>query len=327
MINQKIISYYTNRIIRKLKNFEFKTFLVGVVSGKEKDNKFEKPFKKNIGKIIEEKLEKKVDFKNHDVLILIDLKNKKIDYQIKPLYLFGRYQKLVAGIPQTKWKRKKFKTSVQEEIGKTLLKITKGKDHSFHGCGREDIDVVTVGEGRPFVIEIIDPKIRKFDVKKAEEEINKNSKMVKVSNLAITTKEKVKEIKLAQPDKIYETEVELEKEVEKKELEKACQLLSNIIISQQTPTRVLKRRYDLLRKKKVYYFKLKKYHPKNPTFEIKTQSGTYIKELISGDNGRTKPSLSEILNQKTVVKKLVVKKILLKISNEKLVFKPSYQRP
>lgn len=311
MINQKIISYYTNRIIRKLKDLEFETFLVGIISGKEKNNEFEKPFKQNIGKIIEQKLQKKVDFKDPDVLILINIKTKKINYQIKPLYLFGRYQKLVAGIPQTKWKRKKFKTSVQEEIGKTLLKLTKGKDHSFHGCGREDIDVTTVGEGRPFVIEIIDPKIRTFDVQKAKKEINKNSKLVKVKNLSITSKEKIKEIKLATPDKIYEAEVELEKEVEKKELENACQLLSNIEIDQQTPTRVLKRRYDLLRKKKVYYFKLKKHNPKNPIFEIKTESGTYIKELISGDNGRTKPSLSEILKQKSLVKKLLVKEILI----------------
>jgi tRNA pseudouridine synthase 10 len=94
-------------------------------------------------------------------------------------------------------------------------------------------------------------------------------------------------------------------------LENACRLLSNIVVNQQTPTRVLRRRYDLLRKKKVYYFKLKKLNQKNPVFEIKTESGTYIKELINGDNGRTKPSLSEILKQKAEVKKLVVKKILI----------------
>jgi len=310
MNNQNII-YYTNRILRKLKTLEFKTFLIGIVSGNEKNDEVEKPFKQNVGEILEQKLNKKVDFKEPDVLILINPKTKKIDYQIKPLYFFGRYQKLAAGIPQTKWKRKKFKTSVQEEIGKTLLKITKGKDHSFHGCGREDIDVTTVGEGRPFVIEITDPKIRSFDVKEAEKKINKNSKLVKVKNLSFTTKEKIKEIKLATPEKIYEAEVDLEKETSKKELKNACNLLSNIVVNQQTPTRVLRRRYDLLRKKKIYYFKLKKFDPKNPIFEIKTESGTYIKELVSGDNGRTKPSLSEILNQKAVIKKLMVKKVIL----------------
>ena len=311
MINQDTILHYKNRILKKIKKFEFNTFLIGIISGQEKNNQVEKPFKKSLGKILEEKLGKKVDFKDPDILILIDLKNKKINYQIKPLYIFGRYQKVVSGIPQTKWKRKKFKTSVQEEIGNPLLKITLGKNHSFHGCGREDIDVITLGNGRPFVIEIIDPKIRTFDFKKAQEEINKNSKLVKVKNLSSTNKEKIKEIKLAIPDKIYQAEVELEREVSKEELENACKLLSNITINQQTPTRVLKRRSNLLRKKKVYYFKMKKYDPKNPILEIKAESGTYIKELVSGDNNRTNPSFSLILNTKAKVVKLVVKRILI----------------
>ena len=311
MINQDTILHYKNRILKKLKEFEFNTFLIGIISGEEKNNQVEKPFKKSLGKILEEKLGKKVDFKDPDILILIDLKNKKINYQIKPLYIFGRYQKVVSGIPQTKWKRKKFKTSVQEEIGNPLLKITLGKNHSFHGCGREDIDVITSGNGRPFVIEIIAPKIRTFDFKKAQEEINKNSKLVKVKNLSPTNKEKIKEIKLAIPDKIYQAEVELERKVSKEELENACKLLSNITINQQTPTRVLKRRSNLLRKKKVYYFKIKKYDPKNPILEIKAESGTYIKELVSGDNNRTNPSFSLILNTKAKVVKLVVKRILI----------------
>jgi len=311
MINQDTILHYKNRILKKLKEFEFNTFLIGIISGEEKNNQVEKPFKKSLGKILEEKLGKKVDFKDPDILILIDLKDKKINYQIKPLYIFGRYQKVVSGIPQTKWKRKKFKTSVQEEIGNPLLKITLGKNHSFHGCGREDIDVITSGNGRPFVIEIIDPKIRTFDFKKAQEEINKNSKLVKVKNLSPTNKEKIKEIKLAIPDKIYQAEVELERKVSKEELENACKLLSNITINQQTPTRVLKRRSNLLRKKKVYYFKIKKYDPKNPILEIKAESGTYIKELVSGDNNRTNPSFSLILNTKAKVVKLVVKRILI----------------
>jgi len=297
------------KILKKIKNLDFETFLLGIIS--DNDQEIKKEYKINLGKILEKKLGKKVDFKNPDILILIDLKNKKINYQIKPLYIFGRYQKLVAGIPQTKWKRKKFKTSVEEEIGKILLKITLGENHSFHGCGREDIDVITVGEGRPFVIEIINPKKRNFDLKEVEKKINENSKFVKVSNLQVTNKNKIKQIKSSSPDKVYQAEVELEKEVSKDKLENACHLLSQIVINQKTPTRVIKRRADILRKKKIYYFKLKKFRPKNPVFEIKTESGTYIKELVSGDNGRTKPSLSEILKQKAVVKKLVVKEVLI----------------
>jgi len=64
-------------------------------------------------------------------------------------------------------------------------------------------------------------------------------------------------------------------------------------------------------RKKNLLFLVKKIYPKNPVFKIKTESCTYIKELISGENGRTKQSLSEILKQKTALKKLVVKEVLI----------------
>ena len=40
--------------------------------------------------------------------------------------------------------------------------------------------------------------------------------------------------------------------------------------------------------------------------KIKTEAGTYIKELISGDNGRTKPSFAEILENPCICKELDV---------------------
>ncbi|KAA0002525.1 MAG: hypothetical protein FE043_04055 [Thermoplasmata archaeon] len=39
---------------------------------------------------------------------------------------------------------------------------------------------------------------------------------------------------------------------------------------------------------------------------VKAESGTYIKELVTGDGGRTKPSLSELAGCAIEVKKLDV---------------------
>lgn len=303
---ENLVNFFFQKIKTDLSLLEFNTFLIGIVSGKEKNNDVEKPFKKELGKKISQFFKKEVNFKDPDVLILVDLKNKKINYQIKPLYIFGRYQKIKTGIPQTRWHKKIYQTSVQEEIGKFILKHTKGKDHSFHGCGREDIDVLMLGNGRPFVIEIKDPQIRTVDLKKIEKEINENSLYVKVFDLKFVNKEKILEVKLAKPDKIYQAEIEIEKPISKEVLENACQKLSGITINQQTPTRVLHRRYDLLRKRKIYYCKVINFHPKNPVLEIKSESGTYIKELVNGDNQRTVPSLSKLLGQKAEVKLLKV---------------------
>lgn len=308
---EKDINFFYQKIIDSLKGYQFKTFLIAIISGQEKNNQFEKPFKIKLGQKLSQKWHKEVDFKDPDILIQISLFKKTVNFQIKPLYFYGRYLKLRPGIPQTKWHIKRFMTSVEEEIGKTLLKITGGIDHSFHGCGREDVDVITMGQGRPFVIEIKNPKKRRINAKKAQKEINKNSTFVKVKNLSKTTKGKIIEIKVAKPDKIYQVLIELERPVEKKDLKTACNKLSNIIINQQTPNRVLQRRYDKLRQRKIYYCRLVKYDPLTPFLEIKSESGTYIKELIHGDNGRTQPSLSQILNQRILVKQLLVKKVCI----------------
>lgn len=308
MLIKNLADFFYQKIKNKLKKYQFQSFLLAV-SQKNIDQKKAKEFKILLGQKLEKKLKKTVDFQTPDILILIDLVNKKIDLKIKPLYILGRYQKIKAGIPQTRWYKKRYQTSVQEEIGDIILKESRGEDHSFHGCGREDIDVLMLGNGRPFVIEIKNPKIREINLKKIEEKINKESKYIKVFNLKFTNKKKIKEIKSAKPDKIYETKVKIEKPIKKEKLEAACKKLSKIIINQKTPTRVLRRRINITRKRKIYYFKIKKYHSLNPIFEIKTQSGTYIKELISGDNGRTTPSLSEMLNQKCYVTSLKVIKI------------------
>ncbi|RLI81649.1 tRNA pseudouridine(54/55) synthase Pus10, partial [Archaeoglobales archaeon] len=93
-------------------------------------------------------------------------------------------------------------------------------------------------------------------------------------------------------------------------LKKAVEELSNRIIHQRTPLRVQHRRADLVRKKRTYGIRVL-FHKKDvAVVEIEADSGLYIKELVSGDEGRTKPSLSELLGMKTRVEKLDVIEIL-----------------
>jgi len=46
--------------------------------------------------------------------------------------------------------------------------------------------------------------------------------------------------------------------------------------------------------------------------KIRCQGGLYIKELVTGDNGRTKPSIAEILSAKAEPKELDVINIIIK---------------
>ena len=77
---------------------------------------------------------------------------------------------------------------------------------------------------------------------------------------------------------------------------KKAESLSGTMIFQQTPTRVLARRSDMERRRKV--FKMSATLEKDGKLRLKmlAEAGTYIKELIHGDEGRTKPSLSALLS-------------------------------
>jgi tRNA pseudouridine synthase 10 len=165
----------------------------------------------------------------------------------------------------------------------------------FHGAGREDIDARNL-DWRPFVIELVKPMKRKIDLKKIQKIANKNKK-VKIKNLKIVDKEAVNKIKFAKIDKTYEAEVVFSKDIDKKKL-KELKKFKKIIITQQTPTRVVHRRANILRKRMLKQISWKVVGKRKIIFRIKGESGLYIKELITGDQGRTKPNISEILNNK-----------------------------
>ena len=310
------------RVAKQAGKYEFNNFLVGTQISEDLLKREEKLWEsvgidyteplrgelnREIGKRLEKLTGKRADLKNPNVTILLDLEKNKVVVSANPLFVFGGYKKVKRGIPQSKWGTPhKYPTSVEEEIGKPLLKLTGGKDTKFHGMGREDIDALCL-DWRPFVIEIEKPTKRVVDFKKLAKLVAKNKK-VQVSQLKISDMETVRKIKAAAPDKTYRALVVLNKSVKPSELSK-LKLLIGVTINQKTPNRVLHRRADLQRKRVVMGLKWKMKGKKSLEFVIQGSAGLYIKELISGDEGRTKPSVSEILGVPAKVKELDVVKI------------------
>jgi tRNA pseudouridine synthase 10 len=105
-------------------------------------------------------------------------------------------------------------------------------------------------------------------------------------------------------DKIYDALIECKK-ASQKDLKKLEEYFHDRLISQKTPTRVLHRRADKVRKRKISYVEAKIVKG-GFRAAIKTQAGAYIKELVNGDNGRTEPSFSSLLKKPCVVKELDV---------------------
>ena len=77
-------------------------------------------------------------------------------------------------------------------------------------------------------------------------------------------------------------------------------------IHQQTPVRVLRRRADKVRIKHVLDLSYEIIDDTSFNIRIKTEGGLYIKELISGDDGRSQPNISDILGLKAICEQLDV---------------------
>ena len=291
---------------------------------------------REMGKILEKNLPQEVDFDKEDVIIMADFRRMlkedvekpvQVRIQINPIFIEGRYNKLVRNIPQTKWPCRKCKgrgceacnftgkqypESVEELLSETALKYSKGYEAKFHGAGREDIDVRMLGDGRPFVLEIKEPRIRKLDLEKIEREANEAALgKTAYHNLKYTVRKRKAEIKTSSPDtyKVYRALVECEDEIREEDLNK---LQSLHTIQQRTPIRVSHRRADKIREKEVKDLSCKYINPHSFEMIIKTEGGLYIKELISSDEGRSQPSVSEVLGTPAICAELDVIEVGIK---------------
>ena len=315
-----------DRIIDKInsEHIEFSTFLVGCrvpneILSKEEEihenleldvESIKKEINREIGKKLYYAFNKEVEFDNPNIVIMVDFVNDNIDIQINPIFIEGRYRKLIRGIPQTRWPcgkcrgkgcpscnytGKQYPETVEELISPEAVKLARGSGSKFHGAGREDIDVKMLGNGRPFVLEIKEPKIRELDLEILEEKVNKFAVgKVEIQDLKFVEKDRKGSIKCSSTDtyKVYRAIVELESDISE---DKLSLLNSMEIINQRTPIRVSHRRADKIRTRKIRDIKTKPIDSHKFEMIVECEGGLYIKELISGDEGRSKPSVSEIL--------------------------------
>ncbi len=314
------IDKYADEAMKALKRIEFESFVVGTVMGSDFIEKEESLWEdigieycetlkaesnRELGKILERRTKTKVDEKNPEVNVILNLEKNKIELQINPLFVFGKYKKLIRGIPQTKWE--KYKETVEDIIAKPFMRESRGSGHAMHAAGREDIDARCL-DWRPFVFEVLSPKKRKLNLERIKREINKGMK-VEVEDMKFSNKKEVIWVKSLQPDKTYRIIVSFEKPINEKGMEKVKKILGKV--KQKTPKRVMHRRADKLRVKKVKGISWKRINNKKLEIEIKGEAGLYIKELITGDDGRTRPSLTGILKNPVKVETLDVVKIHL----------------
>ena len=331
------IPHFTKIIADAVKDYEFETFLVGSKIDEdiqEKEQRLWKHLKledaepikmeinREIGKLLEPQLGKTVDIPNPEIMAVIDTAYDIISLQITPLFIYGRYKKLQRGIPQTKWPcqicrgkgckkcnytGKLYETTVEELVAQKSLEFTKGTDESFHGSGREDIDALMLGSGRPFVLEIKNPKIRNINLTLLEKETNQTIKdKVEITSLRFSTRDEIARIKAAEFRKTYRVTLEATQPLNKEKLIKVAQTLQGKLIKQLTPTRVAHRRANKIRERTIYNCTIESVEGIIARLTLETESGTYVKEFVSGDDNKTQPNLSELIGIPCKVKELDV---------------------
>lgn len=317
---------WAERVITALEGVDCRTFLIGsrvpplITEAEEmiwSDLSLQDPeplkseINREVGKAVSARNGLQVELKNPDVVVVLNIHEEIAEVQIRPIFFYGRYFKYERGIPQTHWHcrscrgvgcdscngtGKQYADSVEELIGRPLCRIFEGTAATLHGAGREDIDAVMIGSGRPFIIEISEPRLRQADLTTLEEEINRDAGgRVGVKDLRWTERGEVETLKTHKGHKKYRILVDIDGSIPEETLSAAADQLTGATIHQRTPARVAHRRADKVRERVVLDLRCSGREGNLYALEVTGEAGLYIKELISGDQGRTTPSLSEIL--------------------------------
>ena len=179
----------------------------------------------------------------------------------------------------------------------------------FHSAGREDQDVRCLGDGRPLLLQLLNPRKSLSFMDEKDNELKEYQKycnenvdgMIELRNLRIVGEEHQELMKQTenQKKKYYRALCWVSRSFENQEAldqfwkEQAVEF--PLTIDQRTPIRVLHRRPVLNRPKILYEIGLKWVTEHWLTVDLLAEAGTYIKEFCHGDRGRTLPNLATLL--------------------------------
>ena len=226
----------------------------------------------------------------------------------QPCYLGGRYLKWKRGVPQSPWFADGGvvgEGSVQTSLETFALAAFKSRGCRLNSAGREDMDVRMLGGGRPFILEVHDPRRPAAFADVAERRAmeaalaNADDGAVTATNIHPVPREAYITMHegSAEKRKTYSAVCWASRALTEADVKALAARASGLTVQQKTPTRVLHRRTSATRSRMIHDAKasLVAGAPRFFLLELDTQAGTYIKEFVHGDFGRTSPSVGEIL--------------------------------
>jgi tRNA pseudouridine synthase 10 len=211
-----------------------------------------------------------------------------------PIFLSGRYVKTIRGISQKKDKCQKCSgsgcatcnytgasssNSVETTIGSRLLEITKGDTWKFSWLGGEDKDSLVLGNGRPFVLQISNPKVRWLKTGLTLDENGVCAVLKQQLSLSsvklpsqFTTKTKIT--------------IQAEQDLTNQTLPKLLKVLENSEVSYQVKSKIVK--------KKIYSLNGQQVDEKRFVLTMVADGGLFIKQFVGGQD-YIEPSISKLI--------------------------------
>ena len=162
-----------------------------------------------------------------------------------------------------------------------------------------------LGRGRPFVVELIEPDARvdvsSIDLNKiAAQTAELSSDLVTVKDLQWVKRSEVNAMRNEETEKKkkYSALCCASRPMSQAELDEFNSRMKPFAIEQKTPLRVLHRRPLATRKRTIESLALRREPGRDDRYfsmDVISEAGTYIKELVHSDFGRTKPSLGDLI--------------------------------
>ena len=168
-----------------------------------------------------------------------------------------------------------------------------------------------LGEGRPFIIEFVNPKnsvscrdhINDKDLRKTI-----SSDLVYCHQFKIVDRQffdSLKEIETSKA-KSYSCIVWVQRRITPEDCEKLTKTIRELSVQQTTPVRVLHRRSLAVREKVIHRLRATYINQHYMHVCLLASAGTYIKEFVHGDLGRTVPSVGSLLESEADILQLDV---------------------
>ncbi len=254
--------------------------------------------RREIGKLIQsEDPTLQAEFDEPEATVIVEFPSGRLDIQVNSLMIKGRYWKLARMISQAYWPSPTGPRYFSvEQAAWGLLSATGGERLVVHAAGREDVDARMLGTGRPLIVEVKAPRRRHLPMSLLEEKANSTGRgLVEFKFESIASRRDVRLYKeeTARLTKTYRALIlSRNRPLGAGDIELLTSIFRNRRILQRTPRRVLHRRPDILRARTVYEVACRSVTSHLIECLIRAEGGLYIKELVSGDAGRTNPSFA-----------------------------------